>query len=113
MGFAAADDDEIACGHADRWSTLERDHGRASAQIVEHGIRKLWQRQAPGTAKLVMEQQGPLQANAIEHVSESVHAYYVDVRTIEHKIRTIAVYRPRPVALRSWLPGAHGDHAGT
>jgi hypothetical protein len=74
MGLAAGDEDEIAGGHTERSSIPERDDGRTPAEIVEDRIRKLRQRQTPGTAKLVVEQQGPVQANAIEHVGKNVHA---------------------------------------
>ena len=73
MGLAAGNEDEIAGGHTDRSSLFKRNAGRTLPEIMEHGIRKLRQCQPPGMAKLVVEQQGPIQANTIEHVGENVH----------------------------------------
>ena len=42
-------------------------------------------------AELVVEEHGPFQTNAIEHVGENVHACYLIRWTIGHKIRTIAL----------------------
>jgi hypothetical protein len=74
MGLAAGDEQEIAGSHAERSPIPERDAGRTPAEIVEHRIWKPRQRHTPGVPELVVEQQGPTQANAIEHVSENVHA---------------------------------------
>jgi hypothetical protein len=74
MGLATGDEDEIAGGHPERSSILERDDGRTPAEIVEHRIGKSRQRQTPGAAELVVEEQGPVQSNAMENVGENVHA---------------------------------------
>src|SRR5271168_131823 len=74
MGVAASDDDEIAASHAESSAVLEHDDGRTPAEIVEHRIRELRQRQTPGTAKLVVEEQGSAQANAVEHIGKDVHS---------------------------------------
>ena len=70
----------------ERSPILERDAGRTPAEIVEHRIWKPRQRHTPGVPELVVEQQGPNQANAIEHVSENVHACRLRPRTIGCKI---------------------------
>jgi hypothetical protein len=74
MRLAPGNEDEIAVGHLKRWSILERYDGRTPAEIVEHRIGKSRQRQTPGAAELVVEEQGPVQANAIENVGQNVHA---------------------------------------
>jgi hypothetical protein len=93
--LAAGDEHEIAGSHAERSPILERDARRTPAEIVEHRIWKPRQRHTPGAPVLVVEQQGPTQANAIEHVGENVHARRLRPRTIGCKIRMIALYRPR------------------
>src|SRR5271167_1937799 len=107
MGLATGDEDEIAGGHTERPSILEHDDGRTTAEIVEHRVREIRQRQTPGTAKLVVEQQGPTQANAVEHVSEDVHACRLLPRTVGYKLRTIPPYRPRSRHPSFWLRRQH------
>ena len=75
MGLAARDENEVTCGHAKRPTVLQSQTSRTPAQIMEHCIRKLGQRQTPGPAELVVEEHGSLQANAVKHVGENVHAY--------------------------------------
>jgi hypothetical protein len=58
---------------------------------MKNGIRRPRQRHGPGAAELVVEEHGPFQMNAMEHVGEYVHADYVSPRTIGHKIWTIAL----------------------
>ena len=58
---------------------------------MKNGIRRPRQRHGPGAAELVVEEHGPFQTNAIEYVGENVHARYVGLRTIGHKIWTIAL----------------------
>ena len=41
---------------------------------MEQGVGALRQRQIPGMAELEVEEQGPAEANAIEHFGEDVHA---------------------------------------
>jgi hypothetical protein len=91
MGLAADDEDEIALGHLNYRSILERDAGCTPAEIMKNGIRRSRQRHGPGATELVVEEHGPFQTNAIEHVGENVHACYVTWRTIGHKIWTIAI----------------------
>ena len=68
VGLAAGDEDKVALSHAELLSILKCDYGRAANQIVEDRVGNRRQSHAPGTAKLVMEEQGPAQASPIEHV---------------------------------------------
>ena len=74
MGPAVDNEDEIALGHLNHWSFLERDAGSTPAEIMKDGIRGSRQRHGPGAAELVVEEHGPFQTNAIEYVGENVHA---------------------------------------
>src|SRR5271170_3253717 len=94
MGVAAGDNDEIAAGHTESSAILEHDDGRTPAEIVEDCVREFGQRQTPGTAKLVVEQQGPAQADAVEHIGKDVHSRKPLQWTVGHKLRTIIAYRP-------------------
>src|SRR5271167_1543534 len=94
MGVATGDDDEISGGHTERSSIFEHDYGRTPAEIVEDRVRELRQSETPGTAKLVVEQQGPAQAKSVEHVGKNVHGCRLLPWTIRQKLRTIMTYRP-------------------
>src|SRR5271156_1597874 len=93
-GVAAGDNDEIAASHTESSAILEHDDGRTPAEIVKDRVGKVRQRQTPGTSKHVVEQQGPTQVNAVEHIGKDVHSRKPLQWTVGHKLRTIIAYRP-------------------
>ena len=93
MGLAACDDDKVALAQVEVSPLFKREGRRTPTEIMEQRVGARRQFQIPRMAQLEVEEQGPAEADAVEHLGEDIHAAIVVRWTVGHNTWTIQPYR--------------------
>src|ERR1700728_1076487 len=64
-----------------------------ATEVMEQRVGARRQFQIPRMAQLEVEEQGPAEADAVEHLGEDIHAAIVVLRRVGHNTWTIYPYR--------------------